>query len=227
MNNKTIKLLLLQMLTTQQKDLTFGTLLGDGNLQTENQGRTWRYRAIHSTRQISYLDHKYEILKDLCRSGPAYLETFDDRTKRVYKRYTFNTVKTPSLNFYANMFYTKDPITGKYVKDVPVLLEKFLTPRALAYFYMDAGALKWLGKSNGMRLCTENFSLTGVQRIQKALKNLYDVNTTLSKKGLADGTVGFRITIPEGSSSTFREVIRPHLVESMKYKVSDGLKEPL
>lgn len=89
---------------------------------------------------------------------------------------------------------------------------------------MDDGSLKWLHHSNAMRLCTENFSLTGVQRIQKALKNLYNVNTALSDEKRADGTLGFRIMIPEGSSSTFREVIRPHLVESMKYKVSDGLK---
>lgn len=226
MNKKTINLKT-QMLTTKQKDLIFGTLLGDGNLQTENQGRTWRYRALHSTRQKAYLDHKYEILKALCASGPAKDEFFDDRTQRVYERYAFNTVKTPSLNFYANMFYAKDPITGKYVKDVPKNIEKFLTPRALAYFYMDDGALKWKGKSNGMRICTDNFSLTGVQRIQKALKNLYNVDTTLSKRTLKDGTVRFRITIPERSSSTFREVIRPHLVDSMKYKVSDGLKGPL
>lgn len=127
MNNKTFTNT--NIMNTQQKDLIFGTLLGDGNLQTGNQGRTWRYRAVHSTRQKEYLYHKYEILKDLCSSGPVCCKTTDKRTNRDYKRYYFNTVTTPSLNFYANMFYTKDPITGKYVKDVPVLLEKFLTPR--------------------------------------------------------------------------------------------------
>ena len=49
-------------LTTQQKDLIFGTLLGDGNLQTANNGRTWRYRAIQKKEHKNYLFHKYQVL---------------------------------------------------------------------------------------------------------------------------------------------------------------------
>jgi hypothetical protein len=53
-------------LTNQQRDLIIGTLLGDGNLQTETQGRTWRYRALQKAEHQPYLDHKYTILKDYC-----------------------------------------------------------------------------------------------------------------------------------------------------------------
>ena len=45
------------MITQQQKDLLFGTLLGDGSLQTEN-GNTWRYRALHKKDPKDYLFHK-------------------------------------------------------------------------------------------------------------------------------------------------------------------------
>lgn len=209
-------------LTQLQKDLIFGTLLGDGNLQTGSQGRTWRYRALHQSKHKDYLFHKYEILKSLCSSEPVYGKTLDDRTGSESERWYFNTLTNPSLKFFADMFYTFDPNKQKWVKDVPLNVQKFLNPTALAYCYMDDGALKWFGHSNAMRICTESFSKEGVHRIQKALKNQYNIDTTLVKKSLRDGTIGYRIAIPEQKSSAFRELINPHLVDCMKYKVSDG-----
>lgn len=216
-------------LTQLQKDLIFGTLLGDGNLQTGTVGRTWRYRALHKSQHKEYLFHKYEILKSLCGKETVPIESrvLDERRRTgnqalLLQRWSFNTLTIPSLNFFANMFYTYDPIKEKWNKDVPLKVQTFLSPRALAYFYMDDGALKWLGHSNAMRICTESFSEEGVKRIQKSLKNLYDIDTTLTKKLLNDKRVGYRVAIPEKSSRAFCELIQPHLVECMKYKVSDG-----
>ena len=212
------------MITQQQKDLIFGTLLGDGNLQTENRGRTWRYRAVHQAEHKNYLYHKYDILSPLCSSPPVFDKVLDVRTDNTYERFYFNTRQQESLRFFANLFYKYDKSLNKWIKDVPPNVEKFLTPPALAYFYMDDGALKWLNHSNAMRICTENFSYEGVLRLEKALKNLYNVESTLTRKPLKDGNFGYRIEIPEKSSSTFREVIKPYLVDCMRYKVSDGNK---
>nr|Q32001.1 RecName: Full=DNA endonuclease I-ChuI [Chlamydomonas applanata]AAA02744.1 DNA endonuclease I-ChuI [Chlamydomonas applanata]AAL34359.1 site-specific DNA endonuclease I-ChuI [Chlamydomonas applanata]ALO63244.1 LAGLIDADG homing endonuclease I-ChuI [Chlamydomonas applanata]ALO63255.1 LAGLIDADG homing endonuclease I-ChuI [Chlamydomonas applanata] len=213
-------------LTQQQKDLIFGSLLGDGNLQTGSVGRTWRYRALHKSEHQTYLFHKYEILKPLCGENTLPTESivFDERTNKEVKRWFFNTLTNPSLKFFADMFYTYDQNTQKWVKDVPVKVQTFLTPQALAYFYIDDGALKWLNKSNAMQICTESFSQGGTIRIQKALKTLYNIDTTLTKKTLQDGRIGYRIAIPEASSGAFREVIKPFLVDCMRYKVSDGNK---
>lgn len=216
-------------LSKEQRDLLVGTLLGDGNLQTETQGRTWRYRALQSEDQKAYLDHKFQILKNLCNMDkPIYSETLDECTNKVYKRYYFNTITHPSLRFFGNMFYTYDKKTNGMVKDVPVRIEKYLTPAAVAYWYMDDGSLKWLGNSNSMRICTESFSNDGVHRLQRALKNLYGIQTTLTEKNkIVEGKkvlVGLRMAINEGQSAAFRELIKPHVVDCMKYKVSDGNK---
>lgn len=216
------------MLTQQQKDLIFGTLLGDGNLQTLNNGRTWRYRAIQKEAHAEYLYHKYEILNSLCNIKPIYDQVLDSRTGHLDKRYYFNTRVSPSLKFYADMFYIQDPNDPqKWIKQVPLNVQKFLTPQALAYFYMDDGALKWLGHSNAMRICTENFTTEGVLRLQKGLKNRYNLTTTHTKKTLQDGSIGYRIAIPEKSSAVFRDIVQPYLVNCMKYKVSDGFKSHL
>jgi hypothetical protein len=52
------------ILTVLQKDILVGCLLGDANLQTNTQGRTWRLRMLHGENQKEYLDAKYEIFKE-------------------------------------------------------------------------------------------------------------------------------------------------------------------
>ena len=158
----------MKTLTQEQKDLIFGTLLGDGNLQTENEGRTWRYRAIQASKHKDYLYHKYNILKSLCDSPPMYGETSDTRTQEIQKRYYFNTIQQNSLRFYGGMFYTYNLSLQKWQKDVPLNVGLFLTPQALAYLYMDDGSLKWAEHSYALRICTENFSHDGTRRLQKA-----------------------------------------------------------
>jgi hypothetical protein len=215
--------------TQIQHDLLAGSLLGDGSLQTET-GRTWRYRALQKSDDRAlqksddraYLMEKYRILEPFCKTPPRESETFDERTNKSYFRYSFNTLQLPELKYYGDMFYSYDPTTKLYRKDVPLNVEKILTPRALAFFYMDDGALKWLYHSNAMRICTENFSVVGVNRLQKALNKNFDLNTSLTKKVLTSGEIRYRIAIKEGDSSAFREVIKPFLIDCMRYKVSDG-----
>lgn len=117
------------------------------------------------------------------------------------------------------------------VKDVPIEIEKFLTPAAIAYWYMDDGSLKSLGHSNAMRICTENLSFDGIFRLERALKNLYGIQVTHVKKTkMVDDqkiTTGLRIAINEKQSSSFRELIKPYLIDCMRYKVSDGHKNHL
>nr|QUV75604.1 hypothetical protein [Caulerpa lentillifera] len=211
-------------LTQLQKDLIFGSLLGDGNLQTSSNGRTWRYRAIQKSQHKEYLFNKYEILKNLCGVivVPKENAILDKRTNKLIKRWSFNTLTNTSLKFFGNMFYRYDLNKQKWIKKVPLKIQTFLNPRALAYFYMDDGALKWLGHSNAMRICTENFSLEDIHRIKNTLKNLYNIDTNLTKKKLKNEEIRFRILIPEKSSNSFRELIKPYLIECMKYKVSDG-----
>lgn len=207
-------------LLNSQKDLLFGSLLGDAHLQTGSDGKTWRYRALQKEDHKDYLFHKYDVLKSLCGVGtlPAFDSVEDVRTGNTSNRWYFNTLVDPSLRFYANMFYTYDKKQERWIKDVPNQqnLRKNLTPRALAYLYMDDGALKWLGHSNAMRICTESFSMEGVDRLQTALKNLYNINAKTTNKSLKSGEIRKRLAISEGESAKFREIIQPYLVDCIK-----------
>jgi recombination protein RecA len=216
-------------LTQEQKDVIVGSLLGDGNLQTETQGRTWRYRALQHDKHLEYLEYKYNVLKDLCSTGIIHSKILDDRTGKVYKRNYFNTQVHECLRHYGNIFYTYDTNLNKFVKDVPKTIAQVLTPRALAIMYQDDGALKqrWKGRSNAMRICTESFTLDGLNRFKSTMKDLYGINITLTAKKKDSLIVGYRVSIPEASSAAFVSLIKPYLIDCMKYKVTDGNKGSL
>lgn len=197
-----------------QFDLLIGTLLGDANLQTENN-RTWRARFIHKAIHEPYIRHKYEILSGYCNTGPIYSSYYDDRTQKTYSRYYFNTLTSNDFRFLAGMFYIQQ--NGVWIKEIPKNIKKFLTPRALAYWYMDDGALKWKGHSNAVRLCTDSFSYSDVCLLKSVLEEKFKLKCSLQKKGNIH-----RISILEESYDDLKSLIFPYLLPCMYYKFPDG-----
>jgi hypothetical protein len=209
-------------LTLEQKDLIFGTLLGDANLQSFTKGKTWRYRAIHKAEHFEYILHKYEILKPYINMELIFSKIYDIRTFKYYERYYFNTLTDKSFRFFANLFYKWE--NNKFIKVIPKNIEKFLTAKAIAYWYMDDGSLKWLGKYNAMRICTDNFDLTSIKRLQKALKQKFNIITSIIKKKKNNVILGYILSINEKNSLDFIKLIEPYLIKCMRYKVADGNK---
>ena len=201
--------------TDVQTDLLIGTLLGDGNLQTNN-GQTWRLRVIHKAAHQPYIMHKYSIFKDFCSTGPTYAKVLDERTQKEYERYYFNTLFSDEFRFFGQLFYEKEK-DGSWKKHISKNIHKFITPRALAYWYMDDGAMKWKGKSNAVRLCTDSFSSDEVHILKASLEKNFHLKTSIQKQGSHN-----RICILERSYPKLKELIAPYLLPSMYYKFPDG-----
>lgn len=205
------------VLTQLQKDLIVGTLLGDANLQTET-GTTWRYRAVHKTAHQSYLFHKYEILKDFCPSPPKLYDFVDSRTDIKYSRYTFQTITSDEFRYYGQLFYKQQP-DRSWKKIVPLNIASILTPQAFAYWYMDDGALKWRGKSNAVRLCTDSFSFDEINLLKQILETKFMLKVSFQKKDAIQ-----RLCILEESYTKLESLIASYLIPCMYYKFPDGNK---
>lgn len=203
----------------EQKDLLIGTLLGDGCMSTTTQGRTWIYIGFQCTKQKEYLFHKYELLKHLCNSEPNVRYSTNGRSPKLHEGFIFKTRVHDSLRFYGNMFYKFNKETGKMVRGIPINIAKFLTPRAIAYWYMDDGYLKWSGKSDAMVFCTDSFHLYDINRLRAALNNLYGIETQLNRKDPKLEFYGYRISVNEKNSLLLRILIKDHVLESMQYKL--------
>ena len=98
-------------------------------------------------------------------------------------------------------------------KTVPKLIHKWLTPRAIAYWYMDDGAQKWKIGSLGVRFCTDSFTLSEIDRLSLVLREKYLFKTSIQKKGKT-----LRIYVSSDSYVVLKDLIFAFLIPTMTYK---------
>lgn len=208
-------------ITSTQKDILFGTLLGDAWLESSTKGKTYRYGFKQKLDQKTYVQHVWNSFQPLCGSIPIENNGC----------LQFKTLTLGALRFYAHQFY---PNQSK--KRVPPLIHRWLTPRALAYWYMDDG---YKDKTNGCLLCTDGFEKKDVEKLCTALKKNFDFNCNLRKVKLhvqnLKSTTNiqpepkvtpkfvWRIYIQSSSGLKFRTLVSPYIVESMIYKLPGSI----
>ena len=206
MNTKEIKRLAESIkLTHQQREILVGLLLGDGHLETQNQGRTFRLKVEHSISQKEYTDWLYEQYKNLVLTKPQL--KFQTVAGREYQKYWFSTISTGSFRFYAQQFYVKRK------KIVPKMIAKLITPLSLAVWFMDDGSLK--SKHHKARIInTQGFDETSLNWLQEMLKKKFDIMTTLRSQ-----KEGKQIMIPSAQTEKFITLIKPYIHPTMEYKI--------
>lgn len=195
-------------LTPLQRDIIIGLMLGDGHLETLNNGRTYRLIVEQSEKlHADYLLHLYEVFKPFVLTPPKQKNT------NLY----FRTLTHPCLRFYGKLFYKETNLPDrKSIKVIPKYIHKYLNDRILAFWYMDDGAKKGK-KRSGKRLHTEGLTYEEVQRLCAAL-NLLGIKTTINKQNRKDKTQ-YLLNITAEGDKILTERIKPYIHESMFYKL--------
>src|SRR5262245_19450236 len=119
-------------LSREQREILVGILLGDACLETGNRGRTYRVKVEQSAQHQAYVRHRYKLFRPWVLSPPR------ERLSKACNgspttSWAFNTVGHEAFRFYAHQFY------DGLKKQVPRLIHHWLTPRGLAYWFMDDG----------------------------------------------------------------------------------------
>lgn len=196
-------------LSNEQRDVLIGTLLGDGHLETQNNGRTYRLKIEHTIRQRAYVEWLFHLFEKWVRTAPVIRsrEVLFRGKIKCYERIGFATLSTGSFRFYAQQFYQD----GK--KIVPKLIHRWLTPRAMAVWYMDDGSIK-SNEHKSVFLNTHSFQDIDLNRLQQALESQYGIKSTLRiQKG------GKQIYLLSETVKVFLQLINPYILESMRYKL--------
>ena len=192
-------------LSDEQREILVGTLLGDGHLETQNKGRTFRLKVEHSINQKDYTDWLYEKFKNLTLTKPQVKE--QKINGKLYQKYWFSSVSSSSLRFYAQQFYQN----GKKV--VPKFIAKLVTPLSLAVWFMDDGSLK--SKFHRARIInTQCFSDQDLKRLQDMLEKKFAISTTLRNQ-----KEGKQIYIPSTDIGKFVSIVKPYIHQKMEYKI--------
>lgn len=193
-------------LTDQQRHWLVGLMLGDGHLETQNQGRTYRLKIEHSAGQKDYVDWLYQQFKDWVTTPPQLKRQTINTT--LYLKYYFNTVSHAAFRFYARQFYQR----GKKV--VPKQIQHWLTPAALAVWYMDDGSLK-SSQHRARILNTQGFTKREVSRLTESLRKQFGLKTQLRKQ-----PEGYQILIGGESYDELCKLLQPYIILSMRYKLA-------
>jgi len=193
------------LLTLRQKEVLVGVLLGDGHLEKLYSPALARLKIEHSFKQKDYVDWLYQELRNWVRSKP--------KTKRSksfgknYLNYSFCTYGHRLLGDFHEIFYSGN------IKIVPSKISKIITPLGLAIWYMDDGSVK-SKRHKGIFLNTQSFSVLGIKRLQRMLKEKFLIQSTTKKD-----KNGLQIYIGGKNGEKFINLIRPFLLPCMLYKI--------
>ncbi len=186
------------------EEVLVGTLLGDGCL--ERNGANVRLRIDHSIGHRAWVEWKHSEFQELCPGRPRIVKRIDVRTGSQHVNYRFSSGSLPALNEYYQLFY------GEGEKRIPSDIGAFLSPLSLAVWYQDDGGRR--GDCAGGYLNTNAYSDQDVELLKLALWNLFGIST---RTHFAAGKP--RIYVPAGQFREFCHVLRPFVIDEMKYKL--------
>lgn len=118
-------------LTDIQREIIIGTLLGDSSI-SKQKTKSYNIKFEQSIKNKEYIYHLYFIFKDWVGTEPKIRNI---KGGNAFDRQSiwFRTYRHKNLNYYYNEFYFENK------KRIPKLIHRYLTPRVLAYWFMDDG----------------------------------------------------------------------------------------
>ena len=193
-----------------QKEILVGTLLGDATIaKTKTVALNVKFEQKLANQE--YINHLYEIFEPYVGTPPK-VRTLTGGGAKDRQSIWFRTYRHIDFKFYYDLFYIKDNSTDLRKKRVPKLIHKFLTPRALAYWFMDDGSYYFnKSKKTNQKVYyfnTQSFSYQDIKILKKALKLNFNFDTNIYK----DRTY-YLLYIQPQSKDDFRNLIKSFRIE--------------
>ena len=178
-------------LTERQREILIGCVLGDAYIS-----KLGKIRIEHSLKQCEYLAWKFSKLKTLCyRALP----------RNVIHKYKGKSYES---SFFQLRQYFRKWRSIFYCNGQKIFPKNLiLSPLSVAIWYMDDGC--WTGKK--FVISTESFKGEYLIYLQNVLKKQFGLETNVSKNG--------KLTILKVSHLVFIDLISPHIIPSMSYKL--------
>lgn len=219
-----------------QKEVLIGIILGDINMRKESKNGNFKLRFCLSYKNKDYGYHLYNLFKDYIIQEPKIRER-KNINNNIIKYIEFQTISHENFNFYGNLFYIyisdltselfleyetsiKNRKTIKIFKENTI--SNYLTPRGLAYWFMDDGGKMDYSKNNGKGLVlnTHNFAKKEVEYMILELKKKWNLNCWL---GLNKNR--HIIKISGKDFEKILDLINPYIIKSMRYKLPTERKK--
>lgn len=210
-------------LNTIQREILVGTLLGDSSISKSNSKTAFNVKFEQKLANEEYINHLYEIFEPYVGTPPD-LRNIKGGEAKDRQSIWFRTYRHIHFKFYYDLFYRKQtPKDDLRKKRVPDLIHKFLTPRALAYWFMDDGSYidgpKEKKRERAYVFNTQSFSYEENTILKETLKLNFNLDTSIYKDRKY-----YLLYIKRESKEAFINLIEPFILDNFKYKL---YKNPL
>lgn len=195
--------------TDRQKEIVFGTLLGDGYLRPTNGSRkncSYSLSLCHGEKQFQYLEWKFSELENFVKTKDFHF--YHPNFMGNAPTYSFSTISHPFLKEAHQICYSDE---GK--KDITKEWLDRLSDLSVAVWYMDDGSLN--KRYHTVVLCTNSFSQFGQRLAIDFFKKKYGIDAVLEPRR-NNQTV---IRINASQSRKFMNIVAPHIPDCMSYKI--------
>ena len=200
-------------LSDLQREIIIGTLLGDSSMESRNDKPVYALKFEQKLERIDYINHLHAVFSEWSGMKPTIREIAQDEKFKQRSSVWFRTYQHCSFRFYYGIFYSV--VNGEKRKIVPKLIHRFLTPRALAYWFMDDGTFHVDKYGNRQYYFSTQGFLTHEQvRLVSALKNKFSLEFNIHKDKKK-----YRLYLKSESRENFLEIIKPYVLPSMTYKL--------
>lgn len=204
--------------TQRQIELIYGSLMGDAKKVSHNavgfgQGGT----------QEEYCFWKFIETASII-SKPSFREykSYDERSGNTSTSWRCYTTANSHLEPIIYEFYN----TG--VKEVTQKILDNLSDFSVAVWFMDDGRTDWFHRdliehphwniTPMCIFCTDSFSYESCLLIQKWFLEKFNIKVRLKERQLKD-RIGYRVVVDNEDTNKFIDLIKPHIIPSMLYKV--------
>lgn len=192
-------------LSSIQRDILIGTVLGDAYLQKTGK-KNARLRLEHGADQKEYLFWKVKNLQQFFQGKPKYLERIHPISKQTYKYWRHQSQSMPFLGKLQRIFYKNG------AKSIPEKIEKLLTPRSIAVWYMDDGYYYLRDKCSYLYL--GNIEKTDAERAARVFNQKFGLSVrVLAKKK------GYALYFSPAEAIKLKLLIQNYLLDYFKYKL--------
>lgn len=187
-------------LTDEQLEIIYGSLLGDMSIsKTKNLARISITQGGSHEDYFDFICSKFEGLLGKISKEPR----FDNRTKKWYNKFIVRFLAHKQYLSIYNLIYKNG------VKTITQEWLDKLTPKSIAYWFMDDG-------SRSGDLATNCFTLQEVELCQKWFKDKFNIDTRIRK---IVNKEQWLLIICVNSRQNFDDLIRPYIHKSMLYKL--------
>lgn len=183
----------------------YGIILSSTNIIEQNINST-RIALYQEAWHSEYLLYLHRLIADLGYCNPISPKIQTRLSNKGIMQYVirFHTYSYTSLNVIYDNWYNNG------IKQVPINIEIYLSPLALALWIINDG----IRKNNGLKLNTKIFTFKDCTRLTILLYDIYNIKSSVQSLSNENYIYVWSESIP-----SLRELVRPYIVSSILYKM--------